>query len=391
MKTFQPFIWVKFPVVSSENAKVGSDVSAVIWTTTPWTFRTIERLAFHPDFEYVVVETEKGKLLLAADRVAALQAECGIKEARILAKFKGHHFEYAKIPASVSADSSPGRFSLITSLWIKAPASFTCSGPRRRRLQHRPEIQSRKLPRPWTTGAFTRRLARIQRQRRFHTANPIVVKLLEQRGALLGHQHYKHSYPTAGAATIRHLPRTEQWFIKMDQAANGALKTFRAEALEEIHKVNGFLPGAKTHVRMIEHRPIGASRASASGARLSSFFIARAAASALKISKRFATSSNGSKKKARTLVQALCEELLPPGRNALVASQNGARKYILDVWFDSALPICRSPTVMNGLADVYLEGPDQYRGWFHSSLLVAIGVKNRAPYKGVGHAWLDAR
>src|SRR5438128_9670892 len=91
-----PSIWVKFPVVSSENAKVGPDVSAVIWTTTPWTIPHNRALAFHPDFEYVVVETEKGKLLLAADRVAALQAECDIKEARVLAKFKGHHFEHAK-------------------------------------------------------------------------------------------------------------------------------------------------------------------------------------------------------------------------------------------------------------------------------------------------------
>src|SRR5262250_3150901 len=84
-----PSIWVRFPVISSENAKVGHEVSAVIWTTTPWTLPHNRALAFHPDFEYVVIETEKGKLLLAADRVAALQAECGLKEARILSKFKG--------------------------------------------------------------------------------------------------------------------------------------------------------------------------------------------------------------------------------------------------------------------------------------------------------------
>src|SRR5204862_7043560 len=103
-----PSIWVKFGVVGGGKGdaagtgkvpleqKIGSDVSAVIWTTTPWTIPHNRALAFHPDFEYAVVETEKGKLLLAADRVAALQAECDIKEARVLAKFKGHHFEHAK-------------------------------------------------------------------------------------------------------------------------------------------------------------------------------------------------------------------------------------------------------------------------------------------------------
>src|SRR5881397_3768397 len=91
-----PSIWVKFAVVGcgkNEAAKIGSDVSAVIWTTTPWTIPHNRALAFHPDFEYAVVETEKGKLLLAADRVAAFKAECGIKEARVRATFKGRDFE----------------------------------------------------------------------------------------------------------------------------------------------------------------------------------------------------------------------------------------------------------------------------------------------------------
>src|SRR5256886_552625 len=83
-----PSIWVKFAVVGGgkgEAAKIASDVSAVIWTTTPWTLPHNRALAFHPDFDYAVVETEKGALLLAADRVAAIEAEGGIKEARVRA------------------------------------------------------------------------------------------------------------------------------------------------------------------------------------------------------------------------------------------------------------------------------------------------------------------
>src|ERR1700730_10453842 len=90
-----PSIWVTFKllghVLSDGNSRtnLGGDVNAVIWTTTPWTLPHNRALAFRPDFQYAVVETEKGKLLLAADRIPALQAECGIKEARILETMEG--------------------------------------------------------------------------------------------------------------------------------------------------------------------------------------------------------------------------------------------------------------------------------------------------------------
>src|ERR1044071_5531532 len=80
-----PSIWVTFAAAGGERGpKLPENTAAVIWTTTPWTIPHNRALAFHPDFEYAVVQTEKGKLLLAADRVAALQAECEIKQAEVL-------------------------------------------------------------------------------------------------------------------------------------------------------------------------------------------------------------------------------------------------------------------------------------------------------------------
>ena len=110
-----PSIWVKFAVVGGGNgeaAKLGSDVSAVIWTTTPWTIPHNRALAFHPDFDYVVVDTERGALLLAADRVAALQAECSIEDATVRATYKGRDFEGMKfqhpfLPIQVPGCSPP--------------------------------------------------------------------------------------------------------------------------------------------------------------------------------------------------------------------------------------------------------------------------------------------
>src|SRR6201998_2055414 len=94
-----PSIWVKFGVVgggSGDGAEIRPDVSAVIWPNTPCAIPHNRALAFHPDFEYVVVDTERGALLLAADRVAALQAESGVKEASIRGKFKGSDFSGMK-------------------------------------------------------------------------------------------------------------------------------------------------------------------------------------------------------------------------------------------------------------------------------------------------------
>ncbi len=82
----------------------------MIWTTTPWTIPHNRALAFHPDFEYVVVQTEKGKLLLAADRVAALQAECGIKQAEVLGTYKGREFEGMKFQHPFLPIQVPGLF-----------------------------------------------------------------------------------------------------------------------------------------------------------------------------------------------------------------------------------------------------------------------------------------
>jgi isoleucyl-tRNA synthetase len=153
-----PSIWVKFSAVGGghdEAAKIGADVSAVIWTTTPWTLPHNRALAFHPDFEYAVVDTEKGALLLASERVAALQAECGIKEARVRATFKGRlscHFRFrafsplmsrsiraaascTRPPATALTTSFPGRsmdWKLMRQSTIAASISKACQNTKAR-------------------------------------------------------------------------------------------------------------------------------------------------------------------------------------------------------------------------------------------------------------------
>src|SRR5437879_2150645 len=255
-----PSIWVKFGVVGGGKVpleqKIGSDVSAVIWTTTPWTIPHNRALAFHPDFEYAVVETEKGALLLAADRVAAFKAECGIKEARVRATFKGRDFEGMIFQHPFVPIQVPGILADYVTLDQGSGIVHTAPGHgaddfysgQKYGLEIYAPIDDK--------GVYLEGLPEYRGKDVF-TANPIIVKLLGDRGALLGHHEYKHSYPHCWRCHNPVIFRaTEQWFIKMDQAAHGKQKTLRQEALEEIHGVKWFPAwGEDRMYEMIEKRP----------------------------------------------------------------------------------------------------------------------------------------
>ena len=396
-----PSIWVKFGAVGGgkgDAAKIGSDpsfvgasVSAVIWTTTPWTLPHNRALAFHPDFEYAVVDTEKGALLLAAERVAALQAECGIKEARVRATYKGRDFEGMKFQHPFVSIQVPGILADYVTLDQGSGIVHTAPGHGADDFYSGQKYGLEIYAPLDDKGVYLEGLPEYKGKDVF-SANPIVVKLLQDRGALLGHHDYKHTYPHCWRCHNPVIFRaTEQWFIKMDQAANGHDKTLRAEALEEIHKVKWFPAwGEDRMYEMIEHRPdwcVSRQRfwgvpiivfyCDACGKRLEDYKALR------NVVKWF------EKEGADAWYQHTPEELLPAG----IKCSCGATKWrkendILDVWFDSGssnLAVLKGP---EWPADVYLEGPDQYRGWFHSSLLVATGVRDAAPYRQVvTHGW----
>jgi isoleucyl-tRNA synthetase len=389
-----PSIWVKFGVVSGgsgEAAKIGNDVSAVIWTTTPWTIPHNRALAFHPDFEYAVVETSRGALLLAADRVAALQAESGIKEAHVRAKFKGSEFLGMKFQHPFLPFQVPGILANYVTLDQGSGIVHTAPGHgaddfysgQKYGLETYAPIDDR--------GRYLEGLPEYKGKDVF-TANPIIVKLLAERGALLAHHQYKHSYPHCWRCHNPVIFRaTEQWFIQIDAAAHDRSTTLRHEALDEIRHVK-WIPawGEDRMYDMIKERPdwcVSRQRfwgvpiivfyCDACGTRLEDF-------NALRNVVRWFE-----KEGADAWYKHSPEELLPLG----TICSCGATKWrkendILDVWFDSGsshLAVLKGP---EWPADVYLEGPDQYRGWFHSSLLVATGIKHKAPFRSVvTHGW----
>ena len=389
-----PSIWVTFKVAgggSGDATKIGADVSAVIWTTTPWTLPHNRALAFHPDYQYAVVQTEKGKLLLAADRVAGLQSETGIKQADVLAAFKGRDFDGMKFQHPFLPIQVPGILADYVTLDQGSGIVHTAPGHgaddfisgQKYNLEIYAPLDDR--------GVYLEGLPEYKGKDVF-TANPIVVKLLGDRGALLGHHAYKHSYPHCWRCHNPVIFRaTEQWFVRMDQVAHGAQKSLRQEALQEIHNVK-WIPGwgEDRIYEMIESRPdwcVSRQRfwgvpiivffCDACGKQLGDFTALR------NVVKWFA------KEGADAWYTHSPEELLPPGTKCSCGASKWRKEHdILDVWFDSG---SSHLAVLHGdewPADVYAEGPDQYRGWFHSSLLIGVGIKDKAPYRCVvTHGW----
>src|SRR6266853_4340061 len=398
-----PSIWVKFAAVvggRGEAPKMGADVSAVIWTTTPWTIPHNRALAFHPDFEYAVVETEKGALLLASDRVAALQAECDIKEAKVRARFKGRDFDGMKFQHPFLPIHVPGILADYVTLDQGSGVVHTAPGHGADDFNSGQKYGLEIYAPLDDKGVYLEGLPEYNGKDVF-TANPIVVKLLGDRGALLGHHEYKHSYPHCWRCHNPVIFRaTEQWFIKMDQAAHGKEKSLRKEALEEIHGVK-WIPawGEDRMYEMIEKRPDWCvSRQRFWGVPIIVFFCEGCGKQLDDFTALRNVIEWFKKEGADAWYQHSPEELLPAGTKCSCGASKWRKEHdIVDVWFDSGSSSLAVLTPKNELveqgqawrpADVYLEGPDQYRGWFHSSLLVATGVRHASPYRSVvTHGW----
>jgi isoleucyl-tRNA synthetase len=399
-----PSIWVKFAVAPGPAAeKFGPGVDAVIWTTTPWTLPHNRALAFHPDYDYVVAETSAGAFLLAADLVGPTLDAAKLTAERVRGPWKGndltglqfvHPFLDLRVPA-VLADyvtldqgtgivhTAPGHgvedFITGQKYGIEAYAPLDAHG---RYLEGLPEYKGKNV----------------------FEANPIVVQMLRERGALLAEAKLSHSYPHCWRCHNPVILRaTEQWFIDLDGEGRGD-GPVRKRALAEISKVQ-WTPewGAQRIHSMVAERPDWCvSRQRYWGVPLVILYCAEcgkrfedyAALHAL-VRKWFTVEG------ADAWFTHPVEELLPAGTKCACGGSRWQKETdILDVWFDSGSShlgvlgrLDADGQELPWPADMYLEGPDQYRGWFQSSLLVGVAVRNGAPYRHVlTHGWtLDAK
>src|SRR5438094_3560211 len=379
-----PSVYVAYPFVAPLPAPLAGlrAPAAAVWTTTPWTLPASLAVAVHPDHEYVAMEVAGRVLLVAAALAPAVaQALGAVETPPVLARCRGRDLEGSRcrhpwLPREVpvvtagyvTLDSGTGlvhtapghgredyetglRYGLEVLAHVEAHGRFTAEVPE------------------WAGGGVFEADARI-------------VERLRSAGALLASERFVHSYPHCWRCKNPIVFRaTEQWFIGMDR------RDLRRRALAEIERVRWVPAWGRERIgNMIATRPdwcisrqrdwgvpVVAVYCTACGEAIASEALCNHVAAIFE------------REGADAWFRRPVAELVPPGMRCPRCGAAAFRPEtdILDVWFDSGVSwkavVARRPE-LGGRADLYLEGSDQHRGWFHSALLTGVAVASRAPY-----------
>ncbi len=406
-----PSVYVRYRLTSDagalDPALAGRSVWTIIWTTTPWTLPASVAIAFHPEFEYVAVESASGDVyIVAAALAAAVREACALGEIRELARFGGAKLERATFQhpflersvLGVMADyvtTEQGTGAVHTAPAHGADDFYTGV---RYGLSAECNVDN--------AGRLRNGLAQWESKTVF-AANPFIIEHLRERGALMGQADIYHSYPHCWRCHNPVIFRaTEQWFIGMETPMPYSTRarsfdededdagdaTFRERALQQIHGEIQWDPkwGEERIANMIATRPDWCiSRQRVWGVPIA-VFLCGACYEPLKDSAVNArvvelVREHG----AGAWHTHSAEQMLGADRACPRCGATGRweqERDILDVWFDSGSSwraVLDEDKTLGVPADLYFEGGDQYRGWFHTSLLTAVGTRGETPYRKV--------
>ena len=405
-----PTVWVRYRYAGGKlpaelAAKADArELAAAVWTTTPWTLPASVALAFHPELEYVAVRSRSGAtLLLAAARLEAVSDALGEGWSRedAIARFRGSEMEGVRFAHPWLEREEPAVMANYITTDQGSGIVHTAPGHGAEDFSTGEKYKLPVLCPVDAEGRFFGPESRPFEGQPIFAANPAIVAHLRAIGALLAEAPLRHSYPHCWRCHNPVIFRaTEQWFIGLDRAPAGAGASLRQRALAAIAGVRWQPAWGEERIRqMVAERPDWCiSRQRVWGVPIPVLACAqcggvlRDAATDRRIVEVFATQG------ADSWFTQPPEAFLAPG--AQCAACGGGRfmqeRDIVDVWFESG---CSQAAVLRpqaeggfGLpfpADLYLEGGDQYRGWFQSSLLVAVGTRGAAPYRQtLTHGWV---
>lgn len=393
-----PSIDVRFNAVDKEVVleklgvnQVEGPISLVIWTTTPWTLPANRAISLHADFDYQLVQLDGECLILAADLVESVMKRAGITAWKVLGECKGgalellrfqHPFMDFDVPVilgeHVTLEAGTGA---VHTAGGHGPDDYVISQTYGLEIANPVGPDGRYLPGtfPGLDGLFV------------FKANDIIVDLLKQRGALLHVEKMTHSYPCCWRHKTPIIFRaTPQWFISMDQ------KDLRQKSLAEIDRIetqglqeqnlSGWIPAwGKARIEsMVANRP--------------DWCISRQRTWGVPMAMFVHKETHELHPRTTELMEEVAKRVEKSGIQAwwdldakeilgAEAEQYEKIPDTLDVWFDSGSTsfsvVDARPEFEGHAPDMYLEGSDQHRGWFMSSLMISVAMKGKAPYRQV--------
>ncbi|MDD4549729.1 MAG: isoleucine--tRNA ligase [Syntrophomonadaceae bacterium] len=376
-----PSIYVKFPVKDGKGV-MPEDAFVIIWTTTPWTLPANTGISVHPEYEYVVVKVLEEKYIIAKGLLESVASSLGWDAYTILDEFKGRQIERA-----VCQHPFIDRDSLVvlgTHVTLDAGTGCVHTAPGHGEddfyvgKQYGLEV----LSPVDDSGHFTEEAGKFKGLY-VHDANKAVIEELQNLGMLMKVSSLEHQYPYCWRCKHPIIYRaTEQWFASIED--------FRQDALDAIDGVQ-WIPswGHDRIYNMVKDRGDWCiSRQRTWGVPIPIFYCETCGEPIIndetieKISRLFGEYGSD------IWFMKEAAELLPDGYKC---EKCGGEKFtkesdIMDVWFDSGsshMAVMEPREDLQWPADMYLEGSDQHRGWFNSSLSTAIAVKGSAPYKSV--------
>ncbi len=397
-----PSIYVKFPLVTTPrmlNAAFPGisfpdgikSVSVVIWTTTPWTLPANQAVCLHPEIVYAFVQVGQELLIVAEKLLETVAKACSLESHHVVGVKKGSAgFEGLETQRPLSTGLSPILLGDFVTLEQGTGCVHIAPGHGMEDyllvLEHNakasPGERLEILAPVDHSGRFTEVVKPFAGQHVFK-ANPKIVDYLQANERLLSHGLLSHSYPHCWRCKSPVIFRaTEQWFVSMEK------NDLREEALAEIQRVQ-WIPayGRDRITGMIEHRPDWClSRQRVWGVPIPGFtcVACRRVIADPKVIEHIASLMES--KGADIWFTWSAEELLPVGMTCSQCEATSFEKErdILDVWFESGVSYAAVLKPRRWWpADLYLEGSDQHRGWFHSALLAGVTNDRRAPYQSV--------
>lgn len=379
-------IFVKFPLVDAKNnLPEGVDpkkVYGVIWTTTPWTLPANVAIAVGPEIEYAWVEVNGEVYLLATELIETVIKESKLGEYKILAVMKGNDAEGMIFAHPFLDRTSPVVLADYVTLEQGSGCVHTAPGHGQDDFETGMRCKLPIISPVDASGKFTKEAGKYEGMF-VHDANVPIIKDLAASNRLLGNGSIRHQYAHCWRCKNPIIYRaTEQWFASVDGFRNEALK-----AIEGVKWIPSWGEN-RIHNMVADRHDWCISRQRVWGLPIPIFYCKECNKHIINDETINAVKELFKKEGSNAWWAKTAEEILPAGFKCPDCGHDHFRKEsdIMDVWFDSGsshASVLEQRPELAWPADLYLEGSDQHRGWFQSSLLTSVATKGIAPYKAV--------